>query len=129
MDDDLQRQIEAFTRCIVERDRSLAEDVLDDGYALVLVHPAPAVMPRERWLDVLPDYVCDRYDERDRTVDIDGDCATVLQRVDMSATVLGEDRSGVFVISDVWRRRPEGWRIWRRHSTPLSAGQMPGVEA
>lgn len=42
------------------------------------------------------------------------------------ATVLGVDRSGRFVISDCWRRGADGkWRVWRRHSTPLSAGVMP----
>jgi hypothetical protein len=45
----------------------------------------------------------------------------------MSATVLGEDRSGTFIITDVWRHRSDGWRVWRRHSTPMFAGDMPGA--
>jgi len=48
-------------------------------------------------------------------------------RLTMTAMVLGEDRSGAFVISDVWLRGADGWRIWRRHSTPLAAGPMFGV--
>jgi len=67
------------------------------------------------------------YAVEERTVDVDDDTAAVLQRVRMVATVLGQDRSGSFVISDVWRRTPAGWRVWRRHSTPASAGQMPGA--
>jgi hypothetical protein len=43
----------------------------------------------------------------------------------MNATVLGVDRSGLFVLSDIWLRGDDGWRIWRRHSTPLAAGVMP----
>jgi ketosteroid isomerase-like protein len=127
MDDTLAQQIDEFDRCVRERDRGAAEVVLDAGFALVLVHPEPAVMPRQRWLEVLADYVVDAFEVQERTVDEDGDCAVVLQRVQMEATVLGEDRSGVFVISDIWRLRPEGWRIWRRHSTPLSAGRLPGA--
>jgi hypothetical protein len=46
--------------------------------------------------------------------------------VQVRATVLGEDRSGPFVTSDLWRLRGDSWRIWRRHSTPLLAGAMPG---
>ncbi len=91
--------------------------VLDDDFALVLVQPAPAVMPRSRWLEVLPDYVVDAYDVEEAHVDVDGDTAAVLQRVRMTATVLGQDRSGVFVMSDIWRRGPDGWRVWRRHSS------------
>ena len=127
MPDDLQDAIARFERCIVDRDRAAAESVLDPDYALVLVHPARAVMPRGRWLDVLEDYVVHDYAVEESVLDVDGDTATVLHRDRMSATVLGEDRSGTFVVSDVWRRTPDGWRVWRRHSTPLSAGNMPGA--
>ena len=126
-DDDLARRMDAFQRCIEQRDAAAAELVLDDEYALVLVHPGHAVMPRDRWLQVLPGYVVHDYEVHERVVDVTGDCASVLQRVSMRATVLGEDRSGTFVISDVWRRGASGWRIWRRHSTPLSAGRLPGA--
>lgn len=124
---DLQAQIDEFQRCIELRDVDAADAVLDDDYALVLVHPALAVMPRVRWLDLLPDYIVHDYELQERRIDASEDCACVLQRVAMKATVLGEDRSGSFVITDVWRRGPSGWRIWRRHSTPLAAGRMPGV--
>jgi len=127
MDDDLDRRIESFERCVNERDAVAAADVLDDGYALILVQPNTAAMPRERWLEVLGDYVVHDYEVQERTIDVDGDCAAVLQRVAMRATVLGEDRSGVFVLSDIWRRRDGVWRVWRRHSTPLAAGTMPGA--
>lgn len=124
-DAELQTRMDDFQRCIEQRDAEAAEVVLDDQYALILVHPVRAVMPRDRWLQVLPDYVVHDYEVHERVTDVAGDCAGVLQRVSMRATVLGEDRSGTFVISDVWRRRASGWRIWRRHSTPLTAGRMP----
>ncbi|MBW3556552.1 MAG: nuclear transport factor 2 family protein [Actinobacteria bacterium] len=127
MDDELARAMAEFQRCIEDRDLSAAERVLDDDYALVLVAPARAVMPRHRWLEVLEDYVIHEYVVEEQVVDQDGDGAAVAHRVRMKATVLGVDRSGIFVISDVWRRSPGGWRIWRRHSTPLSAGTLPGV--
>ena len=116
-----------FQRCIEERDPELADGVLDPDYALVLVHPARAVMPRSRWLEVLRDYVVHRYEVEEVVVDLSGDVAVVLHRDVMSATVLGEDRSGTFVVTDVWRRRDGRWRVWRRHSTPLDAGELPGA--
>lgn len=100
-DEQLMRQIEEFQRCIAARDVRGAEAVLDDDYALMLVHPARAVMPRGRWLEVLPDDLVPPYEVHERVVDRDGDCATVLHRVEMTATVLDEDRSGLFVITDV----------------------------
>lgn len=51
-------------------------------------------MPRSRWLEVLPDYVVHSYRVEERVLDVDGDGAAVVQRVDMEVTVLGEDRSG-----------------------------------
>lgn len=123
--DDLLTQITNFDRCVVERDRDLAESVLAPDYALVLVQPVLAVMPRKRWLEVLPDYVVHSYEVQQRALDTRGDHAAVLQRVAMHATVLGSDRSGGFVISDVWELQDGEWRVWRRHSTPLGAGTMP----
>jgi len=125
MDEDLTAQMDAFTRCVIDRDGALVASVLDDDFALELVHPARAVVPRASWVAMLPDYVVHSWTEHEQVVSIDGDCATVLHRVDMSATVLGEDRSGLFVLTDIWRRRAQGWRIWRRHSSPMTAGPMP----
>ncbi len=122
---ELQSQMIKFEQVVRLRDGTEAESVLDFDYALVLVHPTPSVTPRAQWLAMLPDYIVHSWDVLDATVDISGDCAAILQRVDMSATVLGADRSGVFVLSDIWLHRAEGWRIWRRHSTPMSAGPMP----
>lgn len=121
----LHAQMKLLDRCVLERDRPLVETLLDPDFALVLVHPAPAVLTRAQWLAMLPDYVVDSWEVQEQTIDASGDCAAVLQRVDMQATVLGEDRSGLFVISDIWLKRTDDWRLWRRHSTPLTAGQMP----
>src|SRR5688572_6930512 len=120
--DELARRIEAFQRAIEARDMAAAGEILDEDFALVLVHPVRAVLPRERWLAMLPDYVVHGYDVEEEIVDIDvdGDHAAVLHRARMDATVLGEDRSGLFVISDVWRHRDGQWRVWRRHSTPVA---------
>lgn len=127
MSADLAGAISEFDRCIQERDRRGAELILDDGYALVLVTPSPAVMPRERWLDVLGDYVVHEYVVEEQLVDQEGDEAAVLTKARMRATVLGESRDGTFIISDFWRLRDGRWRVWRRHSTPLSAGELPGT--
>jgi ketosteroid isomerase-like protein len=124
-DKDLLDRIADFERAILDRDQDLAELCLHPAFALVLVHPSPVTMPRDRWMEMLPDYVVHSWDVEERASHVEGDCAAVLQRVDMRATVLGGDRSGTFVVTDVWRRGPDGWRLWRRHSTPLSAGPMP----
>lgn len=94
----------------------------------MLMHPTKAVLPRARWLEALPNYVVHDCVAEDDVADVDDDVAVVLHRDRMRATVLGEDRSGTFIISDVWRRGRDGWHVWRRHSTPLAAGRLSGVD-
>jgi len=125
MSDDLESASAEFQRCIEQRDGDAAAAVLDEDYALVLVQPVRAEVGRERWLAMLADYVVQTYDMQERIIDVDGECAAVLHRAQMSATVNGIDRSGLFAVSDIWRLRDGHWRVWRRHSTPLSAGPMP----
>jgi Domain of unknown function (DUF4440) len=124
--DDLAGRSDDFDRVVLSRDRELAAEVLADDYALVLLHPAPAVVPRSAWIEMLPDYVVDDWEMQERKIEVRDDLGLVFQRVNMDATVLGEDRSGLFILSDVWVPVDDVWRIWRRQSTPLSAGRMPG---
>lgn len=56
-DGNLYSPMDEFQRCVQARDAEAARTVLDDDYALVLAHPALGVVPRERWLEVLADYV------------------------------------------------------------------------
>jgi ketosteroid isomerase-like protein len=118
---------DAWQTSLEARDVEGIKDYLHADYALVLIKPAHVTMPREEWLRLLPEYVVHGSDVVARTVDVDGDVAMVLQIVDQRATVAGGDRSGLFVISDCWRRDPDdgAWRVWKRHSTPLAAGAMP----
>ena len=120
--EDLRRRAALWDQATGERDEVAAAELLAPEFALELVQPVRNIMTREVWLEVLADYVIHEWDVEERIVDVDGDCAAMLQRVRMQATVMGEDRSGTFVMSDLWRRIDGEWRLSRRHSTPLSTG-------
>jgi ketosteroid isomerase-like protein len=124
---DLDVAMDQFQTCIEQRDHTAADGILDADYALVTVQPTRAVMPRKGWLEVLDDYVVHSYEVTERLLDVDGDVAVAIHRAEMSATVLGKDRSGTFVITDVWRCQDGQWKVWRRHSTALTAGPLPGA--
>lgn len=87
--------------------------------------PVAAIVSKDRWLATLPEYLVHSYDVEERVIDVDGDVAAVLHRARMHATVGGLDRSGAFIVTDIWRRRDGQRRVWKRHSTPLTAGPMP----
>lgn len=122
---DLLERWRGWQRSIEARNVEAAGEYLAEDYALVLVQPERAVFPREIWLETLRDYVVSGYEIEAQVVDVGDDVAVIVHRARMEATVFGADRSGVFVITDVWRRVDETWRVWRRHSTPLGAGRMP----
>ena len=123
-EDDLLARVAVWDAAERDRDEAAAAEVIADDFALQLVQPVRNVMNRQVWLEVLADYVVQEWDVEEQIVDVDGDVAAVLRRVRMEATVMGEDRSGVFVVSDLWRRIDGEWRVWRRHSTPLMAGRQ-----
>ncbi len=81
VDPALKAQIANFERVVLRRDAELAGDVLHVDYALVLVQPEPVVMPRDRWLALLPDYVVEAYDVQSQQLDVLGICAAHIQRL------------------------------------------------
>ncbi len=126
--DELRARDEGWRRSIVARDAEAVLDFLDEDYRLELVQPERSVIHRELWLRTLSDYHVHEWTEEDQVIDVQGDLGVILHRVYMRATVLGSDRSGVFVLTDIWRRQDGRWKVWRRHSTPLTAGSLPTTD-
>lgn len=124
-EDELVERWRGWQASIEARDVEAAAGFLADDYALDLVQPARSIVPRDAWLALLPDYVVTGYTIDAQIVEVDGDLGLILHRARQDAIVAGVDRSGVFILSDVWRRIDGNWRVWRRHSTPLSAGTIP----
>ena len=118
-------QAARWDQAIMQRNEAEARQVLTAGFALEMVEPVRSVMARDVWLEMLPDYVVHEWAVEEQIVDVDGDVAAVFKRVRMRATVMGEDRSGVYVLTDLWRRDGGEWLVWRRQSTTLSPGRLP----
>jgi ketosteroid isomerase-like protein len=125
LDAELQDRTDRWQHTIEARDAEAAAEFLADDYALVILQPQPAVVQREEWLRMLPDYDVRGYSVEERIVETSPDLCTVFQRVDQTAVVKGVERSGIFILVDVWVRENGDWQVWRRHSTPLSAGPAP----
>ncbi len=119
---------DAWQRALEARDPEAAAEYLADDYALVVTNPEPAVATRAEWLRLLPNYDIRAYEIQHREVSIRDGVGVVVQRVTMTAVVAGADRSGTFVLVDLWSEDDGVWRVWRRHSTPLTAGSMPRAD-
>jgi ketosteroid isomerase-like protein len=122
--DELLERAAQWDAAIQDRNEAAADALMAPDFALELVQPMRSVMGRQVWLEMLADYVVHEWDVEEQVVDQGDDVAALLQRVRMRATVMGEDRSGTFVLSDLWQRIDGEWRVWRRHSTPLMAGRQ-----
>ncbi|MFL6101136.1 MAG: nuclear transport factor 2 family protein [Actinomycetales bacterium] len=128
---DLTQAIDAFDRAVLERDLLLAASLLDADSGRLQVEPSVSSLDREGWLAALDLEDVHGYEVLERFIHEDGDTAAVLQQVRLSATVDGQDRMGTQTVSDVWRRRGDGWRLWRRHIAPDEdlAAEQRGSEA
>lgn len=115
---DLSQAIDAFERAVLDRDLLLAASLLDTDGTLLKVEPSVTSLDHDGWLSALETEVVHGYEVLERFVHQDGDTAAVFQQIRLSATIDGDDRRGIETVSDVWRRRPDGWRLWRRHVVP-----------
>ena len=125
---DVHDAMKAFELAVTTRDHVLAEAVLDQDFELVLSHPSAGGDAAGRDGSQFSTTTSSRDGTwgRFRSARID-DAVIAHFVVHQEAVVLGEDRSGLFAITDVWRTGPDGWRVWKRFSAPMSAGDMPGV--
>src|SRR5258705_8797670 len=112
----------------MRRDQTRVLEYLDDDYTLLVLTPTFNRVRRPEWLAMLPDYVISVWDVVSSEWDVQGDLAVHTHHINMVAVVMGGDRSGPVTMTDVWRRVDGRWRVWRRVSTPLTAGAMPRLD-
>ena len=119
-----QEVVEAEKRwnaAIQKQDLPQMSTFLAESYFLaVAVQGRPLqIVPRERWLENLKSYRIHSYNIDDMKVGVYGDVAVVLMLITQNATV-GQpprDRSAQFLITDIWVRQKDGWRVTERHSS------------
>ena len=91
--------------------------------------PSIQIVPKQSWLNLLKDYVTESFTIDDIKVNVYGNTAIAILMFTQKATVRGLDRSGQFVLTDIWYKGNKGWLIAERHSTrpgpPVPAGMQP----
>ena len=75
------------------------------------------IIPRERWLSGLKDYVTESFSIDDVKVNVYGNMAVAMLLYSQKATVRGQDRSAQFVLTDIWVKGDKSWMIAERHSS------------
>jgi ketosteroid isomerase-like protein len=95
-------------------DRFLAEDYF---LAIGVQGQRLQIVPRAAWLETLKVYVTESLVVNDVRVHAYGQTAVVLMLFTQKAAVRGQDRSGQFMITDIWSKQTDGWRVVERHSS------------
>ena len=108
-----------WNAAIQRQDLAAMDRFLADSYFLAIaVHGSPLqIFPRASWLETLKVYKAESLTFDDIRVHCYGDTAVVLLLYTQKATVRGQDRSGQFVLTDIWVKQNEQWRIAERHSS------------
>ena len=109
----------SFATAIKSQDTSQTEKFLSDTYFLAIGVQGTTlqIIPRERWLLGLKDYVTESFSIDDIKVNVYGNTAVALLMYSQKATVRGQDRSAQFMLTDIWIKEDIGWKIAERHSS------------
>jgi ketosteroid isomerase-like protein len=98
-----------------DNDMDFLEDILAPDFRLLTSELW--VMPREKWLASVPVYTCHSFEYKQQEVRDYGNAAIVQSNYSQTATLNGEDRSGDFLITDIWVKQNGNWRVAHRHTS------------
>ncbi|MEO8710545.1 MAG: nuclear transport factor 2 family protein [Parafilimonas sp.] len=112
---------------IQKQDESQMDQFLADNYFLAIaIQGMPIrIVPKAVWLDNLKFYRTESFNIDDIKVHVYDGVAIVLMMFTQHATVRGQDRSGQFLITDIWVKQEKGWRVAERHSSRPEPGTAP----
>jgi ketosteroid isomerase-like protein len=114
MSEGLERAAEELNRAVRARDAAAAAMLLDDEFALTSSLGTGLHVDKSAWLDGLDVIETEELGARDVQAQVFGEVGVAVWRMDWRARAGGDDLSGPYVVSDVWLRAEDGWRLrWR----------------
>jgi ketosteroid isomerase-like protein len=106
----------AWMAAWMAKDLATCERILDDEF--LLTSARGVLMPKSDWLAAaMGPFVCESFEWEEMRVRPFGGMAIVHSRTRQRASVAGQDWSGVFLLTDVWLRREDSWKVVSRHGT------------
>ncbi len=109
----------SFADAIKSQDTGQTKNYLSDKYFLAIGVQGMSlqIVPRDRWLSTLKAYVTTAFSIDDIKVNVYGKTAVATLLFTQQAKVRGQDRSGQFMLTDIWVKGTKGWMIAERHSS------------
>lgn len=108
-----------WTRAFQTRDTERLKQLITDDYSVMIGAEGGPILrvEREPWLKVVPEYETESGSIDDIAVRVYGDTAVVWMLYTQVARIQGSDRSGQFVLNDVWVKQGTEWRMSARLSS------------
>jgi ketosteroid isomerase-like protein len=109
---------QALYRAMIAQDFTMLRELLADD--VVYIHSTAVAESKDAYLDGVRDGLYDyaAIDSRDVTLRILGDAAIQTGTVVMSVGARSEPKAPITLLFTlVWKREPQGWRLWQRHAT------------
>jgi len=100
------------------KDSAKLESILAPDFRLVFTAPTMKVMPRSKWMPLsLHGYDCEWFKYLEFDIRVYGNTAVVQSEYEQKAILNGTDRSGKFLLTDVWVKNKGRWQVVHRHSS------------
>lgn len=110
-----------FMEAVKRRDVAYLDRMLGENFVLTTGRTGAEVRCRQEWLEVTREsYRIESFEFEWLRVEVYGDAAVVRSRYRQKAKMGGVDRTGSYLMTDVWVRQQEGWLLVTRHISPLS---------
>lgn len=119
-DEALLRQAEHdWNEAITKQDPVAARKFMADDFVLVGVRSTGSnTVELATWLETLTSMRIHAYHSEPTRVRVYGDAAVVSVKGDWRLLFHGREIDENFFLTDVWSKRPDGWKIVLRHSSP-----------
>lgn len=103
----------------LHNDVSYLEKILAPEFRLLTtINGKPSIVSRQQWLSMLPIYIAQSFHYYDFDIRVYDKIALIQSKNDIKATLNGQDRSGTFQLTDIWKKNDkEEWQVIHRHST------------
>ena len=119
-EDEILRREKEWMNAWIEKDRTTLMEILSDDF--LLSSARGNLMDKEEWLaNALGPFTCRTFTWKETKVRLYDTTAVVNALVEQEANVGTKDWSGTFLLTDVWVKQEDKWRVVSRHGTgPLA---------
>ncbi len=107
---------------VIRRDFPALERILGEEFVLIVPDRPTSQdrIERTQWLSLVNVITAQSYRHDDFLIRIYGDVMVATSRYEQQANYGGIERSGKFVLTDVWTKRDGRWQLVLRHSSSLA---------